>query len=89
MKLANLEIEQIESFPHGAIVAFAARCARRVDSLVPRHNGNPRREDRRAEAANEAGGPRIRRPGGNISAWVIPTNEELMIARHTIRLTAA
>jgi acetate kinase len=40
------------------------------------------------EAANEAGGPRISRDGGEVSAWVIPTDEELMIARHTCRLTA-
>jgi acetate kinase len=33
--------------------------------------------------ANAAGGPRISAPGGKVSAWVIPTNEELMIARHT------
>ena len=33
--------------------------------------------------ANAAGGPRISRPGSRMSAWVIPTNEELMIARHT------
>ena len=33
--------------------------------------------------ANEARGPRISRPGGAASAWVIPTNEELMIARQT------
>jgi acetate kinase len=33
--------------------------------------------------ANESGGPRISRAGSKVSAWVIPTNEELMIARHT------
>lgn len=33
-------------------------------------------------AANETGGPRISAIGSGISAWVIPTNEELMIARH-------
>jgi acetate kinase len=38
------------------------------------------------EAANEAGGPRISRAGSRVAAWVIPTNEELMIARHTHRL---
>jgi acetate kinase len=52
-----------------------------------------RRDDARLgvtldEAANEAGGPRISREGGEVSAWVIPTDEELMIARHTSRLTA-
>ncbi len=34
-------------------------------------------------AANEASGPRISTAGSRVSAWVIPTNEELMIARHT------
>jgi acetate kinase len=34
-------------------------------------------------AANEAGGPRISTPASKVSAWVVPTNEELMIARHT------
>lgn len=34
-------------------------------------------------AANAAGGPRISTAGSKVSAWVIPTNEELMIARHT------
>jgi acetate kinase len=33
--------------------------------------------------ANAANGPRISRPQNRVSAWVIPTNEELMIARHT------
>ncbi|MCI0612248.1 acetate/propionate family kinase [bacterium] len=36
--------------------------------------------------ANENKGPRISIPASKISAWVIPTNEELMIARHTGRL---
>jgi acetate kinase len=40
------------------------------------------------EAANEAGGPGISRPGSRVAAWVVPTNEELMIARHTRRLLA-
>jgi len=33
--------------------------------------------------ANARGGPRITRPGSRVSAWRIPTDEELMIARHT------
>jgi acetate kinase len=37
-------------------------------------------------AANERKGPRITREGSAVSAWVIPTNEELMIARHTGKL---
>ncbi|HMG32901.1 MAG TPA: acetate/propionate family kinase [Blastocatellia bacterium] len=36
--------------------------------------------------ANAAGGPRISVPGARVSAWRIPTNEELMIASHTQRL---
>jgi acetate kinase len=36
--------------------------------------------------ANSRRGPRISTRSSTISAWVIPTNEELMIARHTGRL---
>ena len=36
--------------------------------------------------ANARKGPRISGPGSKVSAWLIPTNEELMIARHTGRL---
>ena len=36
--------------------------------------------------ANARKGPRISRLGSKVSAWVISTNEELMIARHTGRL---
>jgi len=35
-------------------------------------------------AANASAGPRISTPRSRVSAWVIPTNEELMIARHTL-----
>ena len=35
------------------------------------------------DAANDGHGPRISAAGSRVSAWVIPTNEELMIARHT------
>jgi len=38
-------------------------------------------------AANAANGPRISGPG-SARAWVVPTNEELMIARHTQALLA-
>jgi acetate kinase len=41
------------------------------------------------EAANERRGPLISRPGSRVAAWVIPTNEELMIARHTRRVLDA
>ena len=35
------------------------------------------------ESANTRGGPRISPAKSRVAAWVIPTNEELMIARHT------
>jgi acetate kinase len=41
------------------------------------------------EEANARGGPRISRPGSRVSAWVIPTNEEAMIALHTQRVRAS
>jgi len=40
-------------------------------------------------AANASGGPRISAMASRVSAWVIPTNEELMIARHTQTLLRA
>ena len=36
------------------------------------------------DEANRQGGPRISSAGSSPSAWVIPTDEELMIARHTL-----
>ncbi|HVO45723.1 MAG TPA: acetate/propionate family kinase [Steroidobacteraceae bacterium] len=38
------------------------------------------------ESANAANGPRITTDSSAVAAWVIPTNEELMIANHTRRL---
>jgi acetate kinase len=38
------------------------------------------------EESNRRGGPRISRPESPVSVWVIPTNEELMIALHTRRV---
>ena len=38
------------------------------------------------ERANTSGGPRISAPDSGVSVWVIPTNEELMIAQHTLAL---
>ncbi len=36
--------------------------------------------------ANAQGGPRISTPSSAVQAWMIPTNEELMITRHTRRV---
>ena len=38
--------------------------------------------------ANRRGGPRISTVGSPIAAWIVPTDEELTIARHTQRLLA-
>lgn len=40
------------------------------------------------EKANAGGGPRISREGSRVRAWVIPTDEELMIALHTRQVLA-
>ncbi len=40
-------------------------------------------------AANETNGPRITKAASRVAAWAVPTNEELMIARHTRRVLAA
>ncbi len=37
-------------------------------------------------AANAKHGPRISTAASRVEAWVIPTNEELVIARHTGQL---
>jgi acetate kinase len=39
--------------------------------------------------SNRAGGPCISMPDSPVTVWVIPTNEELMVARHTFSLTGA
>jgi acetate kinase len=36
------------------------------------------------EEENARGGPRISRPGARVACYVVPTDEELMIARHTL-----
>jgi acetate kinase len=38
--------------------------------------------------ANRSGGPRISTAASAVAVWVIPTNEELMIARHTLQAMA-
>jgi acetate kinase len=38
------------------------------------------------EVANNKGGPRISLPASKVSVWVIPTDENLMVARHTRHL---
>ena len=40
-------------------------------------------------AANASGGPRISNEDSRVSAWVIPTDEELVIAKHTMEALEA
>ena len=39
--------------------------------------------------ANDSNGPRISTADSGVSVWVIPTNEELMIAQHTLALLSS
>ena len=41
------------------------------------------------DAANERGGPRISSAESRVAAWIIPTDEEAMIARHTLATVSA
>jgi acetate kinase len=41
------------------------------------------------DAANQNGGPCISSPAAGVSAWVVHSDENLMIARHTLRLLSA
>jgi acetate kinase len=36
-------------------------------------------------AGNEHHGPRLSTPASKVTAWVVPTNESLIIARHTLK----
>jgi acetate kinase len=38
------------------------------------------------DEANRRGGPRLSAAGSRVAAWIVPTDEELTIARHTQRL---
>jgi len=40
------------------------------------------------ERANRSGGPRISAPDSRVSVWAIPTDEERMIAEHTLAVVA-
>src|SRR5206468_10583972 len=47
MQLPDFTVEHLRQLPLRAIVAFAARCARRVEPLAQLPEGDPRRETRR------------------------------------------
>jgi len=40
----------------------------------------------RGSSSNTAGGPLISRSDSRVTVYVVPTDEELMIARHTLGL---
>ena len=48
MKLAHFTVEHLKALPLRAIVAFAARCARRVEPLAQAPEGDPQGAGRRA-----------------------------------------
>jgi hypothetical protein len=48
MELPDFTVEHLKQLPLRAIVAFAARCARRVEPLAQRPEGDPERESHRA-----------------------------------------
>ena len=56
MQVPEFTVEHLKKLPLRAIVAFAARCARRVEQLAQLPEGHPQRESRRAavEAALSA-----------------------------------
>jgi acetate kinase len=41
------------------------------------------------EAANQSGGPQLTRTDSTLPAYVIPTDEEIVIARHTLSVIGA
>jgi hypothetical protein len=47
MELPNFSIEDLKRLPLRAIIAFAARCARRVEHLAQLPEGHPGKEERR------------------------------------------
>jgi hypothetical protein len=47
MKLVSFTLDHLKALPLRAIVAFAARCARRVEPLAQLPEGDPQRESRR------------------------------------------
>jgi acetate kinase len=54
---------------------------------VPLRGGICRRASRLGvdldPAANQAGGPRLTRPGSRVTAWVVPADKRLLVARRT------
>ena len=64
------------------------RRARRADPRARLPRCRLARHRARCRRPTRPDGPRIGKPSSRASVWVIPTNEELMIARHTRALLA-
>ena len=75
--------------------ASTRSCSPAASASTRRRSGSGSVRTRRGSAstldaaANAAGGPRISTEGSRVSAWVIPTDEESMIARHTLAVLEA
>lgn len=80
MKLADFTVDQLKVLPLRAIVAFAARCARRVEPLAQLPEGHPQRESRRGtiEAA-------IRMAESFARGTDVPPDESVIAAIDAIR----
>jgi len=66
-----------------AIALFVYRVAREIGSMAEISAACRWLGLELDAAANKAGEGRISTAGSQVAAWVVPTNEELMIARHT------
>jgi acetate kinase len=87
--------------PHAAeaIQLFVYRIGRELGSLVAALGGldvlvftggiGEHSAAVREQVCRDAGGPCITRADSRVSAWIIPTDEDFMIARHTVKLISA
>ncbi len=55
MELPNFSIEDLKKLPLRAMIAFAARSARRVEHLAQLPEGHPGKEERRVADGTESG----------------------------------
>ena len=96
---ARVAVELILDRISGALEALAAALSG-VDAIVFTAGTGPHAIPTRAgiccrvswlgvdldPAANRAGGPRLTRPGSRVTAWVIPADKPLLIARRTLAI---
>ncbi|HEY2158124.1 MAG TPA: hypothetical protein VGH33_21020 [Isosphaeraceae bacterium] len=75
MELPDFTVEHLKALPLRAIVAFAARCARRVQPLAQRPEGHPQREGRRGAVEAALGMAEAFARGGDV-----PPDESVVAA---------